>query len=61
MLTPEQEKEVKDTLSNSILTLRKLLEILPEDKRLELLELIFDGYCIECGSKGAPCYCLRDD
>ena len=61
MLTPEQEKELCTKLFNSIADVRKLLEMIPDYKRIELLELIFDGYCTECGSKGTPCYCLRDD
>lgn len=57
MLTPEQEKELCTKLFNSISDVRKLLEVIPEHKRIELLDLISDGYCTSCGSKHIDCNC----
>lgn len=44
--------------------IRTELSTMDEDARLEVLWRIFDGYCIDCGTKhpaGSLCHCFNDE
>ena len=47
------EKLTKDTQKDII----ELLDLLNEDERKE----VFENYCIYCGTKYLPCWCMGDD
>lgn len=50
-----------DDVKLKIESLRESMEGLSDEQRIEVLEDLFDGYCLYCGDKTRKCYCYRDD
>ena len=52
--------EVEKT-ANLVHELRLNMQSMDADERVEMLDKLFDGYCVHCGSEFLPCYCLNDE
>ena len=50
-----------EDIKNTAETLNELLSELTDKQRMEVFEMVSDGYCNLCGSKVIPCYCVCDD
>ncbi len=52
---------LSESVKLKIESLRQSLDDLSDAQRIEVLEDLFDGYCLYCGDKTRICYCWRDD
>lgn len=52
---------LNDDVKLKIESLRESMEGLSDEQRIEVLEDLFDGYCLYCGDKTRKCYCYRDE
>jgi len=64
------DNQIQTKLYDAMITITAILPMLKDDQRIELVELLLDGYCTDCGSKLAvstynnvpmPCYCTMDE
>lgn len=46
-----------ETLSDPHAQAKAIMDEMTDDERLSLMQ----EYCVHCGTKHTPCYCMRDD
>lgn len=52
----ELPNQIQTDLYNAMLVITTVLPIISDAKRIELVKLLLDGYCTNCGSsKSCPC------
>ena len=53
----------REKLNKQVDALRKAMETMTNEERLELLSRFMEGYCRECGTKeqGHRCHCWNDE
>jgi hypothetical protein len=47
-------------VEEALRVLTQAMRLLTDDQRMEVLNRLFENYCVYCGAK-SPCYCIADD